>query len=368
MSGISGIINRSGFKPDLLKGMTDIIRHRGPDGEGFIFRSTDEQLYCVGNRDTIDSIRMSGLPWSPQSTIQELSDVVCTMGFGHRRLAIVDLSSAGHQPMSYGNNRYWICFNGSIYNSKEIRNELQELGYRFISDSDSEVVLAAYAEWGTLSLERFAGMWSFAIYDHQLKEIFLARDRFGIKPFYYWFSPDGSFYFASEIKQFTVLDEWKAKMNPPRVYDYLIYSFTDHTDETLFADVFQLPSGTYFKSSINDIKPDKSGRIGFSKWYSLKREPFKGTFTEAAEKFRILFENSVREHLYSDVSVGAALSGGLDSSSIVCEADRLRMSDRKSDLLKTFSSCSVDERYSEKRWIDIVSEHTNIDAYCIFRK
>jgi asparagine synthase (glutamine-hydrolysing) len=219
--------------------------------------------------------------------------------------------------MSYADNRFWIIFNGELYNYQDIKNELQKIGYQFISKTDTEVVLAAYAEWGDECLNRFVGMWAFAIYDLTLNEIFLARDRYGIKPLYYWFSPEGSFCFASEIKQFTVCRGWLAKLNPQRAYDYLGYSFTDHTDETMFAGVYQLPSGSCFRSSIGKISPDSSGRISYRKWYLLYREPFKGSFKEAAEIFKKLFERSVKEHLNADVTVGTALSGGLDSSSIV---------------------------------------------------
>ena len=130
------------------------------------------------------------------------------------------------QPMSFKNGRFWITFNGTIYNYLDIKNELQKIGYQFISGTDTEVVLAAYAECGTECLNRFVGMWAFAIYDHKLKEIFLARDRYGIKPIYYWFSPEGHFCFASEIKQFTVCKGGSQNESKDGIYDYLVYSFT----------------------------------------------------------------------------------------------------------------------------------------------
>ena len=136
------------------------------------------------------------------------SDQPVTLAFGFRRLSILDLSVLGHQPMSTPDRRYWLVYNGEIYNYAELAEELSALGYRFLSHSDSEVILAACATWGTASLGRLNGMFAFAIYDAKAATLFLARDRFGIKPMYYWFAPGGTFYFASEIKQFTAAPGW----------------------------------------------------------------------------------------------------------------------------------------------------------------
>lgn len=346
--------------------MNSSIRHRGPDDEGYLLVDNHNDLHVAGGPDTPSSIWESHLAFAPTGKIQEQLGEPSNLALGHRRLSILDLSPAGHQPMSYQNNRYWIVFNGEIYNYRDIKNELCKAGYQFNSNSDTEVVLAAYAEWGQDCLNRLVGMWAFAVYDNKLKEIFLARDRYGIKPLYYWFSPENHFCFASEIKQFTVLNGWQAKLNPQRVYDQLVYSFTDHTDETMFAGVYQLPSGSYYKSSIASIGPAVSGKLHYHKWYSLKREPFKGSFNEAALIFKQLFERSVKEHLNADVPVGTALSGGLDSSSIVCEVNRILRIDGKPELQKTFSSCSVDERFNEKKWMDIVVEKARVDAHFIY--
>ncbi len=243
---------------------------------------------------------------------------------------------------------------------------MQNLGHHFISKTDSEVVLAAFTEWGEECLNRFVGMWALVIYDNTSHELFLSRDRYGIKPLYYWFSPTGDLYFASEIKQFTVVYDWQAKINPQRVYDYLLYSFTDHTDETMFKGVFQLPSGSFFKSNIDKIKPDHTGRLLHKKWYKLKRDPFKGSFNEAVEVFREYFKRAVKEHLNADVPVGTALSGGLDSSSIVCQINRMLIDQNKAELQKTFSSCSFEGKYDEKKWMDIVINQTKVDAHFIF--
>jgi asparagine synthase (glutamine-hydrolysing) len=158
------------------------------------------------------------------------------------------------------------------------------------------------------------------------------------------------------------LKGWQTKINPERVYDQLVYTYTDHTDETMFSNVFQLPGGTFFKSFLDSINPAPSGKINFKKWYLPKRNPFKGSFIEAASIFRTLFERAIKEHLQADVPVGTALSGGLDSSSIVCEVNRILLGNGKNTLQKTFSSISDIEEYSEKKWMDIVINHTKIDA------
>ncbi len=366
MCGISGIIDIKGFDIKNIKTMSDIIRHRGPDDEGYMIVDDKDQLYCCGGSDTPDAVWSSDYSYSPTRETEVLPEKKFKLAFGHRRLSIIDLSPAGHQPMSFGNDRYWIIFNGEIYNYRDIKKELEHLGYQFISRTDTEVVLAAFREWGDECLHRFVGMWALAIYDHTLNEIFLARDRYGIKPLYYWFSPERVFCFASEIKQFTECRGWEAKMNPEKAYDYLIYSFTDHSDETMFRGVYHLPSGCCYRSALDKVKPDSSGRINYDKWYLLKRDPFKGSFNDASEIFRKLFERSVKEHLYADVPVGTALSGGLDSSSIVCEVNRILRNNGKTELQKTFSSCALNKKYDESYWMNIVINQTKVQAHFIY--
>lgn len=366
MCGLSGLVRiQEGNIGDIVS-MNSVIRHRGPDDEGYLLLDRQGYLHKMGGNDTCKESLTADFKYAPESRISENGDKPYLLAFGHRRLSILDLSAAGHQPMSYLEGRFWIVFNGQIYNHNDIRAELQSKGYQFTTRTDTEVVLAAYAAWSEKCLEKFVGMWSLAIYDHKLNEVFLSRDRYGIKPLYYWFSPDESFYFASEIKQFTVCSGWTADMNRSRVCDYLIYSFTDHTDETMFSGVYQLPAGSYFRSGISDIRRDRNGRIRSVKWYKLIRNQFSGSFQEAATSFRSLFEQAVSEHLMADVPVGTALSGGLDSSSIVCEVNRILRNNGNAELQKTFSSCAADERYNEKRWMDIVTEHIRVDSHIIY--
>lgn len=368
MCGLSGFVAREGYllSDSLILSMNNIIHHRGPDDEGFVLFKRGNEIVIAGGDNTGVSVWTTQTTYSPMIHINNCLNGSSILALGHKRLSILDLSPAGHQPMTDCKKRFWIVYNGEIYNYLEIKAELEQIGFSFKTRTDTEVIIAAYAHWGKACLDRFVGMWAFAIYDQEKNEIFLARDRYGIKPLYYYFSSEGDFFFASEIKQFTTLSCWTAKLNPDRVYDQLIYSFTDHTNETMFAGIFQLPGGAFYKSELNKIIPNDKGQIRYERWYHQKRQPFKGSFVDAALTFRELFERSVKEHLNADVPVGTALSGGLDSSSIVCEVNRLLKTEGYSSLQRTFSSCSTYEKYSERKWMDVVVNHTKIDAKFVY--
>ena len=370
MCGIAGFIAGHGrlLSNEIICKMASMINHRGPDDEGFVILKSHDQLIQLGGDSTPHEVWDTFTEYRPVAKITSFMGDASIMALAHKRLSVLDLSPAGHQPLSYSSGRFWIVFNGEVYNYTEIRRELQESGYSFKTNTDTEVILAAYQEWGEGCLNKFVGMWAFAIYDRYSNEIFLARDRYGIKPFYYFFSEEGDFFFASEIKQFTVLPKWRASMNPQRVYDQLMYSIADHTDETMFGNVFQLPGGTCFRSVLSDIKPAIRGKLNYKRWYWPKRELFNGSFENAAKTFRSLFEVSVKEHLNADVPVGTALSGGLDSSAIVCEVNRLLKTGGATTRQRTFSSCSDIEKYSEKKWMDIVIGATNVDASFVYPK
>jgi len=368
MCGIAGVINPKGFHISNIWNMTDTVKHRGPDDEGYlIFDNLDSSPICLGGASTPSEVYASGLNYAPISTRDESqSGSRACVALGHRRLSILDLSPGGHQPMCDVHQRYWIVFNGEIYNYIELKEELSKLNYTFKTHTDTEVILAAWRQWGPDCLTRFNGMWAICIYDSTEKRLFLARDRFGIKPLYYWFAPEGSFCFGSEIKQFTQYNGWKAKLNPQRVYDYLIYSYTDHTNETMFSGVNQISGGYYFYEKIDKILPDKENKIIATKWYSIPEQPFHGTFEEASKRFETLFKSAVELHLRADVPVGTALSGGLDSSAIVCEMNNILKKTNANHFQKTFSCCFEDEQYSEKKWIDIVIEQTKTDSHFVY--
>lgn len=280
MCGISGVVAKnSGFdpRPDVER-MNALVRHRGPDGEG---------VACWSN-----------------------------LAIGHRRLAIVDITPSGHQPMER-DNRFWITFNGEIYNFLELRKELQALGETFRSETDTEVILAAYKHWGVHCVDRFNGMWAFAIYDHVSQCLFFARDRFGVKPLYFVDRPD-RFAFGSEIKQLlTQLPSVRA--NREQMLESLLTNYDGHTSETYFAEVNSFPPG---HRAVYDLR---THRLRLEPWYQVRADPDARNLrgVEAAECFKTVFQDAVRLRLRADVRVGTCLSGGLDSSSISAVASRM---------------------------------------------
>lgn len=278
MCGITGIFNRNGapVSPVILRRMADAIAHRGPDSEGFYTESF--------------------------------------IGFGHRRLAIIDLSAAGHQPMQTRDGQYVLTYNGEVYNYQELRIVLEAEGWQFHSRTDTEVVLAAYAVWGPECVQRFNGMFAFAIWDHSRQSLFLARDRYGIKPLYY--TQQGPvFVFGSEIKALRACPQCPTGLNKLGLLEYFTFQ-NFFTDATLFEGVRLLPAGTTLTVTLgNDLLPTPSRYWDFS-----FEEPEPVNPMEAEEELGRLFVQAVNRQLVSDVPVGSYLSGGMDSGSIVAVA------------------------------------------------
>jgi asparagine synthase (glutamine-hydrolysing) len=374
MCGIVGIfdLNNTFLDVDLLAKMTNAIRHRGPDGEGYLLANTVGKSYeLAGGQDTSDAIWASHYPFSPK---KKIGDVISqagnfNMAFGHRRLSIIDLSPASHQPMCNENGTIWIVYEGEIYNYVELREELRNKGYRFRTHGDTEVILYAYEEWGYSCLNKFNGMWAFALWDSCRGRIFCARDRFGIKPFYYYI--DGKlFAFASEIKALLEHPQVKRQLNEEAVYNYLMWGFVDHSADTFFSGIRQLASGHY-------LLLDRLGGISIEKWWHLDvhhglEDISEIGVSDVAGKLASLLEDSVRIRLRSDVPIGACLSGGLDSSSIVCLANKLMFNDgaiaRKivGDRQRTFSSCHNDQRVDERKFIEAVIQRTGAEKNYVF--
>jgi asparagine synthase (glutamine-hydrolysing) len=363
MCGIAGFVSRSPRSSAPIRRMTALARHRGPDDEGYLLVTEAHASPRVfGGADTPDDAYRSETPFAPAASIDAAGDAAVVLALGHRRLSIVDLSVLGHQPMCTSDRRLWIVYNGEIYNYRELSEELAARGHRFRSHSDTEVILAAYAQWGPACQDRFNGMWAFAIYDARERELFLSRDRFGIKPLYYWCAPDQTLYFASEIKQFTAAPEWTAEINPQRAYDFLAWGVTDHTDETMFARVYQLRAGECARLPIATVSIGADGRVPVSRWYDLRPAAFSGSFDAAAEECAALLTDSVRLMLRADVAVGSCLSGGIDSSSIVCVMNRLLREQDAAALQMTFSACADAPQFDERKWIEQVVKATGVDA------
>lgn len=286
MCGIAGIYNLNA-EPVIfedLKKMTDAIIHRGPDGEG----------QWLNKKESV--------------------------GFGHRRLSIIDLSENGKQPMHYKGNRYTITFNGEIYNYIELKQELIKRGYYFESECDTEVLLALYDLKKEACLEDLDGMFAFAIWDELEQSLFCARDRFGEKPFHY-FKDAKKFVFASEIKQFWSIGINK-KMSSSKLNNFVekgVIGEASQADVTFFDGISKLKPAHY-------LKINKSGELSIHNYWRIDEnaKEFTGTIEQAAEQFFELFKDSVRLRLRSDVPVGSSLSGGLDSSSIVMLIDALK--------------------------------------------
>jgi asparagine synthase (glutamine-hydrolysing) len=342
--------------------MTNLGRHRGPDDEGYLLvRERGAAPQVSGGADTPPEAYRSGAPFAPATAIDQHAGTA-VLALGNRRLSIVDLSVLGHQPMCTPDRRYWLAYNGEIYNYVELAAELSSLGYAFTSHSDSEVILAAYARWGADSLHRLNGMFAFAIYDASAGRLFLARDRFGIKPLYYWISPAGVLSFASEIKQFTAAPGWQARVNQRRAAGFLATGLTDDTDETMFDGVYHLLPGHCATIALGDLRHDPAGRIPSQRWYELRPAAFSGDDEDAAAAYRDLLSDSVRLMLRADVPVGSCLSGGLDSSSIVCLINRQLRSQGAEGLQKTFSARAAGSPFDEWPWIEEVVKLTGVDA------
>jgi len=323
MCGIYGSIL---FRPERAR--IDMVAHRGPDGSGW---------------------REFDAPAGP-------------MALGHRRLAIIDVSDHGLQPMADPTGRFQLVFNGELYNYLELREELRAKGEVFHTESDSEVLLRAYAVWGEAALDRFRGMFAFLIWDEAEKRLFAARDRFGIKPLYFASNAHG-IAFASEIKQLLGLPGVSTGMNLARVHDFLGSGISDHTHETMFADVVQLRGG-----ECAVVEASRSGAISAQvrRWYALRNDQLSISEGEASERFRALLSDSVRLHLRADVLVGSCLSGGLDSSSIVCLMAGMLDAEGNGAKVNTVSACYAEKSVDERPFMDQVVASTGSTPHFIF--
>lgn len=277
----------------------------------------------------------------------------------HTRLSIIDLSEGGRQPMRDLSGRYTIVFNGEIYNYKELRFELQGLGRRFVTDSDTEVLLSAWIVWGASCLRRLVGMFAFAVFDREAQTLTCVRDAFGIKPFFYT-KEGGAFLFASELPALLAMRSTKAELNWQRACDYLVHGDYDSGPDTFCEGVWHLPPGHLFVVDLAEFNISAASR-----WWQPKiAERCDLSFVQAAELVRERFLASIRLHLRSDVPLGAALSGGLDSSAVVC-AMRHVAPDHP---IHTFSYIAEGTEVNEEKWADLVNAHVGATAHKVVVK
>lgn len=319
MCGIAGIILKQGNPaslPEQIRSMTQRIEHRGPDGEG---------LYCHER-----------------------------LGLGHRRLAIIDRSSDGHQPMLYQNGDLVLTYNGEIYNYVELRQQLLQLGHTFHSHSDTEVILAAYVQWGENCVCRFNGMWAFALFDKRRNSLFCSRDRFGIKPFYY-INQTENFVFGSEIKQLLPFLQ-RVSANQDALINFVLTSVSDQDNDSFFQNVLKLPAGHNLHYSLD------THQLRCESWYQLDFQPQFANLAidDAVERYMGLLEDAISLRLRADVAVGTCLSGGLDSSTIASIAAPLY---RTSSGKPFFGITAVSEQESnnEAEYARLVIEHSSMN-------
>ncbi len=322
MCGIAGQFALNGGEADaaLVGAMAERLAHRGPDGEGTFFSGP--------------------------------------VGLAHRRLAIIDLSDEGRQPMGNEDGSLQVVFNGEIYNYRELREELLAAGHRFSSATDTEVILHAYEEWGRDCLARFNGMWAFALWDGRRRELFCARDRLGVKPFYYTVAA-GSFLFASEIKALRAHPEAGRRPNDRMLMTFLAWGVADHTAETMYDGIFQLPPAHLL------VVREGGAEAPERYWdFTMNAAPQAAVDdSAAAERVRELLTDSVRLRLRSDVPVGTCLSGGIDSSTVTALIDDLLRAEHPEsvgDRQRTFSVCFDDPRFDESRHIDVMVAATGV--------
>lgn len=324
MCGITGIISlQKPIHTQDIHAMNEALIHRGPDSEGI---------------------------WIDENSI---------IGLGHRRLSIIDLSERGSQPMLSQDKNYVIVLNGEIYNYIELREHLQKKGYTFISQTDTEVLLNLFIEYKEKCLEKLEGMYAFGVWNKQDKTLFLARDRFGEKPLYYTQNTH-FFAFASEMKAL-----WKygipKKPNPQRVFEYLLYTTIESSvfpQETFYENILQIQPAHYAWVKIEN----NTINITTKQYWDIENlhATYKGSFVQAKEEFLALFTDSIRKRLRSDVPVGSSLSGGLDSSSIVCSVHHYFKENIKE--FQTFSAIFPGFELDESKYIHAVAQKTGFKA------
>lgn len=327
MCGIAGIIYKDSSIAEMetVKKMTDKMSHRGPDAEGFYLQQN--------------------------------------LGLGHRRLSIIDVSESANQPF-FLEDKYVLIFNGAIYNFVELRKELQQNGYSFKTTSDTEVLIASYDFWSENCVNKFNGMWAFAIFDKIRNILFCSRDRFGIKPFYYY-TDNSKFIFASEIKPILEIEKVE-QVNIQTLLQYLIVNISDQTSETFFENISKLPGSHNLVYDLNNNK------INIYRYYDilLREDINKLNLEDSISVFEKEFKNSVKLRLRSDVKIGSALSGGTDSSYIVSVASEL-LKEKQPNIAEKFTAItvgSIDKNIDESDLAKVTTDTLGVNHDIIMPK
>jgi len=319
--GIVGALSlgKTPLNSSYFKAMCDVIAHRGPDDAGYMTAHLDrKQVYVSQFADPKFHYLSPELPvLNSDEGGRLLGQHDWHLFLGHRRLAIIDTSPAGHQPMADLSQQIWLSYNGEIYNFQEIKNELMKLGHEFVTHTDTEVIIYAYKEWGIECVKKLNGMFAFALWDRVSNQFYLVRDRYGIKPLYYTLLPSGKLIFASEAKGILEYKDYQVALDHEALLEYFTFQ-NIFTDKTLYKNIKLLPAGNYIQLNLNsedaNIKCTQYWDFDFTQPETIKDE------REYTEELDRLFEQAVTRQLVSDVEVGSYLSGGMDSGSITAIA------------------------------------------------
>jgi asparagine synthase (glutamine-hydrolysing) len=340
MCGIAGIINIRGNEVQQarsLKSMTNRMVHRGPDDEGFLLIDKKGRgRSFLGDDTPANDPACSLVPGYPQTHIKSAFGDLSQVALGHRRLSIIDLSPYGHQPMCTPDFRYWMVYNGEIYNFREIAIELNGEGINLCGNSDSEVLINAYAKWGEGCLQKFNGMFAFGIWDNREKTLFCARDRIGIKPFYYTIQ-NGQFIFASDIKTIIASDLYQPEPDMEGLYLAMAFGMAPRP-KTAFKGVVALDQAHWMRIHLD-------GRIEKERYWSIPVGTQKHNMSEG-EAIDLLEEQltaAVKRRLVADVPVGTFMSGGIDSTTVSAIASELHPGIKAFTLAYEHSAPELDE-------------------------
>ena len=338
MCGIAAVLRPESVSVKALCRVAQALKHRGPDGFGYLAFEPANGVRVV------------------HDTEPAVMETEIRVGLAHRRLSIIDLSTDANQPMVDDTGTYALTYNGELYNFVELRAELESAGHRFRSTGDTEVVLRAYIEWGPRCVERFVGMWTFVILDLRRRALFVSRDRFGIKPLFYTVA-DGGLWFASEIKALLEVDAVHREVDEVTLATYLVEGIVDHSRATFFRGIHQVPPAHNAMVPIDE----RPTRPAFVRYWAIPEEQHEVCSDSAIERFRSQFVEAVMLHARSDVSVGTCLSGGIDSSGIVCVAEELRRAGKVPRYShEAFGYVPEDEDVSERGYMAEVVRHTQV--------
>ncbi len=347
MCGIAGIVSKTNsiaLSESVFK-MSQSIKHRGPDGEGFVFISENKITPVYSDETPLVNKQSETFLFNPTISLSEVSSNHY-IALAHRRLSIIDLSEAGHQPMSDSSGNYWITFNGEIYNYIELKNELTLKGHHFITQTDTEVLIEAYKEWGIDCLQKFNGMFAFVLFDKKNNQLFCARDRVGVKPFYYINTKD-VFAFASEYKAFIKAELIPFEINEAQQFEFLNRATLETSEESLFKGIKELKPAHYLIYHLSNHQ------LEIKNYYSLPQESdFQKLDNELIELIEEKLINTIKIRLRSDVAIGSCLSGGLDSSIIAGIINHLQPNNQ----LKLFTATFPAEQYDESNYAKLVAD------------